>query len=120
MKIEPPTEIIEEGEIPEVEDKPKRKTFNKLEYDFELLRADFLDLKDKLSEKLLEMQLSIKNITNKVNSAGNKIQGYTIKELAQLKALGIRPQSILSGNTIETDEEKEKNSRLYGENERRH
>jgi len=109
MKIEPPTEIIEQG-TPQQERKQEKRGVTKMQYDFNELRADFNELREKVGEKLAEMRQEIKNITNKVNSQGNKIQGYSIKELAQLKALGIRPQSILSGN-ISLDDEKAQESK---------
>lgn len=115
MKIEPPTEIIQEGEAPEDDqEKPKKRGMTKIEYDFAELREDFDDLRTKVSEFLQEMRSELKSVKNSMNAQGGRLGGFTVKELMALKQLGIRPQDLLSMNTSDlhgkAQEEGQKNN----------
>jgi hypothetical protein len=76
-----------------------------LQLDFIRIKNDWIIMEKRLSDKLYD----IIGFAGKQKPADNRIGGFTVAELAKLKALGLLPKDLLTKAPLNNNEEAQKN-----------
>lgn len=89
-------------------EKSEQKVLSKVEYDFGVLRKDFLELQEKVVSRLMQFDSIKKQIDAKLAQI-DPLSAINVKKIAQLKQLGVNPKDLLRAYTSNSDgQEKER------------
>jgi len=97
-----------------MEDTPKisleslQSELKTIQLDFIRIKNDWITIEKRLNEKLFEIMQEAKDIKAAANKQQGRIGGYTVAELAKLKALGLLPKDLLTKPSLKEDGQTQK------------
>lgn len=79
-----------------------------LELAFIQIKNDWKVMEERLTNRLMEVIQETNALKQQIKATPNRLGGFTVAELAKLKALGYRPQDLLSTGVLKADGAQEK------------